>query len=186
MDRETENALLNQIKEGSFFAYEKFITEYQTRLFAFIFSLVKNRDDASDLCQETFFKAYKSIRSFKGKSKFSTWLFKIAYFQAINFLKRKKKRVEILKKMDPGFQTDRHNHELEVKEISQKIDLYMDEIPLNCRTALHLFYKEEKNYKEIASIMKIPLNSVKSYIFRGKEEIRNKLSKEAQLNLQTN
>ncbi len=186
MDRETEIALLKQIKEGSFFVFERFITEYQTRLFAFIFSLVKNRDDASDLCQETFFKAYKSIRSFKGKSKFSTWLFQIGYFQALNFLKRKKKRVDILKKMDPSIQIDRYSHDLEVKEISQEIDKYMKEIPFNCRTALHLFYKEERNYKEIASIMRIPLNSVKSHIYRGKEEIRNKLSKEAQLNYSIN
>ncbi len=186
MNRETEKAIIQQIKEGNFLAYEKFIIEYQNRMFAFIFSMVKNRDDASDLCQETFFKAYKSIRSFKGKAKFSTWLFKIGYFQSLNYLKRKKKRVEILNKIDPIFHPDSHSHDLEVKEMSIKIDFIMNEIPLNCRTALHLFYKEDKNYKEIAAIMKIPLNSVKSYIFRGKEEIRNKLSKENQLNFQTN
>ncbi len=186
MDREAEKALLKQIREGSFFFFEKFIIEYQNRLFAFIFSMVKNRDDAMDLCQETFFKAYKSLRSFKGKSKFSTWLFQIAYFLSLNHLKRKKKHVEVLQKMDQVFHTDKHSRDMETKEISQKIDLVLDKISIKSRTALHLFYKEDKNYREISAIMKIPLNSVKSHIYRGKEEIRKKLSKDIQLNFMTN
>ena len=136
MNRETEKTIIQQIKKGNFLAYEKFIIEYQNRMFAFILSMVKNRDDASDLCQETFFKAYKSIRSFKGKSKFSTWLFRIGYFHSLNYLKRRKKQVEILKKMDPSFHADSHGHDLDVKEMSRKIDFILKEIPLNCRTAL--------------------------------------------------
>ena len=185
MNKDIERALIQQIREGNFLAYEKFIIEYQNRVYAFIFSLVKNRDDASDLCQETFFKAYKSIRSFKGESKFSTWLFQIGYFQSLNYLKRKKKRVEIFKKIGPSIHTDRHGHDLEVKEMSRKIDLFMDEIPLKCKTALHLFFKEEKSYGEISTIMKIPLNSVKSHIFRGKKELRKKLSNDLDLNYLT-
>jgi RNA polymerase sigma-70 factor (ECF subfamily) len=70
--------------------------------------------------------------------------------------------------------------------MSRKIDLILSEISLHSRTALHLFYKEEKNYKEIAAIMKMPLNSVKSHLFRGKEEIRKRLSKDFSLNFGVN
>ena len=186
MDRDTEKVLLQQIKEGNFFIYETFITEYQNRVYGFIFGLVKNEEDARDLCQETFFKAYKSLRSFKGQSKFSTWLFQIAYFQSLNFLKRKKKQKDVLQKMDKILHADKHSQEMERDEINKKIESVLNKIPLNSRTALHLFYKEERNYREIASIMKIPLNSVKSLIFRGKEDIRKRLSKDLPLDPLTN
>lgn len=186
MNRDIERAIIQQIKNGNYHSYEKFIIEYQNRLFGFIFSLVKNRDDAIDLCQETFFKAYKSIRSFKGQSKFSTWLFQIGYFQALNFLKRQKKRRDILKIVPQGSIKDHMGSEHESKELVGKIDVLLQEIPFNYRTAMHLFYKEEKSYGEIAAIMKIPLNSVKSHLFRGKEEIRKKLKKDWHINYLTN
>ena len=77
--------------------------------------------------------------------------------------------------MKPEAVSDKKGKDLEMKEIGAIIEHITSDIHHNYRVALHLFYKEEKSYNEIASIMKIPLNSVKSLIFRAKELIRNKL-----------
>ena len=181
MDRKTEDALIHRIQNGNFRLFERIIEEYQNYIHAFLFKIVKNSDDARDLCQDTFFKAYKYIRSYDGRAKFSTWLFKIGYNLALNFIKRKKKRAEILKQMPPPIEPDRKGRELEVKEVRIVIDHIMQEIQHSYRAALHLFYREEKSYSEIAVIMKIPLNTVKSSISRGKKAIRKKLINDYQL-----
>jgi RNA polymerase sigma-70 factor (ECF subfamily) len=181
MLKEIEKDIILKIQKGNYHLFTQIIEEYQNPLFFFLFRIVKNADDARDLCQDTFLKAYRSIRSFKGRSKFSTWLFQIGYRKALNFLKRKKKYSEIIQASlyTPGKETV--GRDLEVREIGNIIENIMTTIHNDYRTALHLFYREDKSYQEIAAIMKVPLNSVKSHIFRGKKEIRNRLLKDHEL-----
>jgi RNA polymerase sigma-70 factor (ECF subfamily) len=183
MDRERENALLQGIKKGNIDLFEQFILEYQQPLFIFIHNIVRNAENSRDLCQETFFKAYRSLRSFKGKSKFSTWLFQIGYFLALNFLKKRKKWKEISREMLETTAQAKPGQVLETQELNKMVEKIMPKIHFKHRTALFLFYKEEKSYGEIASIMKTPLNTIKSYIFRGKEEIRKKMMEDFQIEI---
>jgi RNA polymerase sigma-70 factor (ECF subfamily) len=92
-------------------------------------------------------------------------------------IKRRKKHAESHSNVDLGKDVEDSVQKLERKEAGLIVGRIMDEIHTNYRVALHLFYKEEKTYKEIATIMKIPENTVKSHIFRGKEAIRNILAK---------
>jgi RNA polymerase sigma-70 factor (ECF subfamily) len=93
-------------------------------------------------------------------------------------IKRRKKYAESLPDIDLQKEVEDSVQKLERKEIGLIVGRVMDEIHTNYSVALHLFYKEEKTYNEIASIMKIPENTVKSHIFRGKEAIRKILAKE--------
>jgi RNA polymerase sigma-70 factor (ECF subfamily) len=181
VERKAEDRLILRIQNGNCRLFERIVEEYQNALFSFLYKMVKNHDDARDLCQETFFKAYKYIRSYDGRAKFSTWLFKIGYNLTINFIKRKKKRIELLKQVDPSIEPEKKVRELEAKEIGKVIEQIMQEIQHNYRAALHLFYREEKSYSEIASIMKVPINTVKSHILRGKAAIRDKLNTDYRL-----
>jgi RNA polymerase sigma-70 factor (ECF subfamily) len=181
VSRETEDILIQRIQCGNYRLFEKIIEEYQNSLFSFLYKIVKNHDDARDICQDTFFKAYKYIRSYDGRAKFSTWLYKIGYNLTMNFIRRKRKQAEILKRIGHRIEPDTKGRELEAKEIKSLIEQIMREIQQSYRVALHLFYREEKSYSEIASIMKIPVNTVKSHIFRGKAVIRNKLINDCQL-----
>ena len=174
--REVDSSLIRQIKQGKYELFDVVIQEYQNPLFAFLYRMVRDADDARDLCQDTFFKAYKYIRSFKEEAKFSTWLFRIGYRLALTMIKRRKKHVESLANIDMGKDVEDSAKKLERKEIGLIVGRIMDEIHTNYRVALHLFYKEEKTYNEIAVIMKIPENTVKSHIFRGKEAIRKILA----------
>jgi RNA polymerase sigma-70 factor (ECF subfamily) len=174
--KEVDPSLIQRIKRGEYELFDRVILEYQNPLFAFLYRMVRDADDARDLCQDTFFKAYKYIRSFKEEAKFSTWLFRIGYRLALNLIKRRKKHEESLKHVDFGEEGEDSVQKLESKEIGLIVGRILDEIHTNYRVALHLFYKEEKTYNEIAKIMKIPENTVKSHIFRGKEAIRKILT----------
>lgn len=177
VDREDERKLIQSIKAGNYREFEKLILEYQKALYYFIWRMVRDEDDAKDICQEAFFKAYKKIKSYKEKSKFSSWLFQIGYRKALDLISKEKRKHAVLSKMEIQSQMSGSEKEFEVKETESFIGQIIDGLHHKYRTALHLFYKEEMTYREIAAVMKIPMNTVKSYIFRGKEIIRDKLSR---------
>ncbi len=139
--------------------------------------MIQDEDDAKDICQDTFFKAYKKIKSFKEKSKFSSWLFQIGYRKALDFMAKKKRQRTVLAKMETQSQMAGNEKKFEIKQADSAIGKIIDKLQQNHRTALHLFYKEEMTYNEIASVMKVPINTVKSHIHRGKEIVREKLSR---------
>lgn len=187
MHPEKEIEIIREIKDGNYLRFEEIVEAWQNRLMLFIYRVVKDEDDAWDLCQDTFFKAYTSIKSFKGKSRFSTWLFQIGYNLSLNFIKKNKHRRGLEKKnlKDGPSPSGDHTGKLETDELNTLIETIMQDIPRKYRVALHLFFKEEKSYEEIGSIMKIPVNSVKSHIFRGKASIKERLTEEHRLQLNT-
>lgn len=185
MEREDERNLIRMIKAGDFRQFEKLIVEYQNALYIFIWRVVRDEDEAKDLCQETLLKAYKSMKSFREESKFSSWLFQIGYRKALDVVAKKKRHLNALKKMEMRSESPGGERDFELKETGSLIGKIMGNLQYNHRVALHLFYKEEMTYTEIALIMNVPINSVKSHIFRGKEIIRKKLAQMNQLTKQT-
>ena len=177
MNREDERELVQTIKAGNYRQFERLIVAYQKPLYIFIWRMVQDEDDVKDICQDTFFKAYKKIKSFKEKSKFSSWLFQIGYRKALDFIARKKRQRSVFDKMKAQSQMAGNEREFEIKQMDSAVGKIIDGLQQNHRTALHLFYKEEMTYNEIASVMKVPINTVKSHIHRGKEIIREKLSR---------
>jgi len=175
VDKEDERNLIQMIKAGNYRQFERLIAEYQNPLFLFIWRMVRDEDDAKDLCQDTFFKAYKSMKSFREDSKFSSWLFQIGYRKALDFIAKRKRQHTLLNKMVTQSEMSSSEKDFEVKEVDSLIGKIIDSLHQNSRIALHLFYKEEMTYGEIATVMKVPINTVKSHIFRGKEIIREKL-----------
>jgi len=177
VDREDERNIIQMIKAGEFRLFERLIAEYQNALYVFVWRMVRNEDDAKDLCQDTFFKAYKSIKSFREDSKFSSWLFQIGYRKALDLIAKRKRRHAQLSKMEARSEMSGNEKKFELKEVDSLIEQIIDGLHQNYRTAIHLFYREELTYSEIASVMRIPINTVKSHIFRGKEIIREKLAR---------
>lgn len=176
MNKDDENRLIERIKGGDYQRFEDIIAAYQGALFAFLYKMVKDADDARDLCQDTFFKAYTSIRSFKGEAKFSTWLFRIGYRRALNFIKKNKKRGQLADALENSPCHNSGFSRLESEEMTGIIEGIIREMPPKYRAALYLFYKEQKRYHEIAAIMNIPINTVKSHISRAKDLLRQRLA----------
>jgi RNA polymerase sigma-70 factor, ECF subfamily len=173
---ERENYIISQVVKGNYELFGELIHNYQSPLFIFINRIIKNNDDAMDITQETLFKAYRSIKSFKFKCKFSTWLFQIGYNESINFIRKNARHTEIEKCIELRQQEDYHFTAVEQNELCKNIDKSLLELKQEQRIALHLLYKEDKSYKEIADIMELPINTVKSHIRRGKDVLKQQLS----------
>jgi RNA polymerase sigma-70 factor (ECF subfamily) len=181
MEKAEENIVIKRIKAGEFDLFEDIVKRYQNGLYNFIFTIVKNKDDAMDLCQETFLKAYKALSSYKGKSSFSTWLYRIGYNTSINYLKKNKRMINLeIEKLNLHYQNNEYE-KVEKKEMKKAIGEILSNLNAKYKTPIFLFFNENRSYKEIAEIMKIPLNSVKSYIFRGKEIIKQILQNNKKL-----
>jgi RNA polymerase sigma-70 factor (ECF subfamily) len=186
---EGEKDLLRRAKDGDIQAFEALIAEYQTVVFSVALRIFQNREDAADMAQEALIKAYKNISRFEGKSKFSTWLYKITYNVCIDEL-RKKKKTEITS-IDAAFEngdsklrlTDTApspEEALENKELSQTIYSAIDSLSEEHRIAIILRDANGYSYEEIAEIQCCTLGTVKSRINRARRRLKEILSDETE------
>jgi RNA polymerase sigma-70 factor (ECF subfamily) len=162
---------IEKLKEGSEDEYEKFYNLYINRIYTIIYRVVGNAADAEDIAMDVMMKVYDKIDTFRGDAKLSSWVYRIAYNQAISFLRRQKKTIELESRDHPY--EDRHIEYLEKKEVAEFVRSKMMELPENYRMALTLYHFKELTYEEIAYTMGIKMGTVKTYIHRGREELKS-------------
>ena len=160
---------------------------YQQMVFNVCLGFVHSSDDANDLTQDVFIEVFNSIHRFKGDSKISTWLYRIAVNKSLNFL-RSKKRSSVFRSIEQ-FWNDReeqkfepldevHNdadYNLQRSEDKKIIRKALDELPKNQKTAFILSKYQEMSYKEISEIMELSISSIESLLFRAKQNLQKKL-----------
>ncbi len=174
--------LVRKAKAGDGRAYDALMEMYHDAVFNIVYRMVHNRQEAEDLTQETFIKAYNSINSFNEEYAFSTWLFKIATNHCIDFFRKRKLQTY---SMDQPMQYKedeiRHQYadnaptvdrEMVADEKSQIIKQAINRLPEKYRMAIILRHHEEKSYEEIAQILNLPLGTVKARIFRAREMLK--------------
>ncbi|HMB00698.1 MAG TPA: sigma-70 family RNA polymerase sigma factor [Spirochaetota bacterium] len=166
-----EKLLIERIKLGETELFAVLLDKYQDRLYAFVLRTVRNEDDAVDIVQEVFFKAYRSLSSYKARAKFSTWLFRIGYNHAVDFIRKKNKRAAE-KNIDSVTLSDERYHNRELFAFKNFMDKMIAKLPRRYAAVLHLFYKEGKSYADIAGITGQKLNTIKSDILRGKNKLK--------------
>ena len=153
-------------------AFDKLTRKYQSSIRRFFLNLTMGDTPLSDdLAQETFIKAYLNLNGFQGLSGFSTWLFRIAYNVHYDFLRSKKITGDI---DETAINLKHHVH----NEFSaEKLDIHdaLQVLRTEEKTAILLFYMEDKTHPEISKIMQCPLGTVKTYILKGKEKMGNYL-----------
>jgi len=172
-----EEILVRSAIGGSSEAFAELIKLYYRRVFALGMSFFKNQTDTEDFIQDVFIKVYTKISTFKGESLFSTWLTRIAYTTALNSIKRRK---EYLPLSDETllFDIDWTPEEREIRRLTiEVVRQTMKELPENYAICLDLYFFYDMPYAEICKVMDVPLNTVKSYIFRAKKLLREKLEK---------
>jgi RNA polymerase sigma-70 factor, ECF subfamily len=179
--------LVRGLRAGIESAYEELLTRYQQPVYGIVYRLLGDQNDACDVVQEIFLKVFRSVHSFKERSSFRTWIYRIAVNEAHNhrrwFSRHRKREVAIDREEgaygafeiapDPGpspfdFALDRETHLL--------IERALEEISPVFRTAVVLRDIEGLGYEEIAEILQISLGTVKSRILRGREALRRVLS----------
>ena len=179
--------IIKKIKRGDVSAYSLLIDKYQHMVFTLALQILKNEADAEEVAQDAFFKAYKSLKTFEGRSSFSTWIYRITYHQSISKL-RKARYKEISHDFDAAgtsqySENESLNEILEARDRSKYLKEALGKIKGEESSILTLYYYEEKKVDEIAEITGLSPANVKVKLFRGRQNLlkalQSSLKKEA-------
>jgi RNA polymerase sigma factor (sigma-70 family) len=172
--------LVALIAKGDEGAFEELVQKYQQAVFNTVYRYIGNQDDVQDLAQEIFIKVWRNAGKFKGKSKFSTWLYRIVVNHCISYRRKNRHKhvsLDELTEQGPVPESLRVEPDWEQKRKAELVRKAVDELPERQRMALVLAQFEDKSYKEIAEIMDVSLSSVESLIFRARNALKLKLAK---------
>ena len=172
-----DSELINQILNGNMNAFTFLVSRYQKLVVHIIGRLIQRQDELEDVCQDVFLKVYQNLGRYRNECKLSTWIATIAYNTSINYLRKFKKGDEVNQDDSVSLRnlTDFVNHDYEQKDLHRYIREQIENLPIHYRTVLTLFHLEEFSYQEIEQITGMPEGTVKSYLFRAKALLKEKL-----------
>ena len=184
----SDQELVKRSIQGDGQAFDELVLNYQNKVYALAFRYMSNEEDAYDMSQDTFIKAYRSLRSFKGESSFGTWIFRITTNVCLDEIRRRKRRVVPFSLDEPLATMDGEEVEKEIadsslsadriyeqKELSQYIQKRLDEMKPEHKTAIILRDVMELSYDEIAGVLNCSIGTVKSRINRARGILQKKL-----------
>jgi len=178
-----EADLIERAKSGDLSAFEELFILYRNQVFSLAYRMTGNPTDAEDLCQEVFLQAMRKIGSFQGRSAFSTWLYRVTVNRSKDHLRRKKRSPEVLQIGDEQPEPKASvESELSGKpggpeesavssEAGQLVRAALVKLPIGLRTPLVLHELEGLEYREIARVLRLPVGTVKSRIFRARARL---------------
>lgn len=186
---QSEEYLVKQSIQGDTRAFEELVVQYHNKIYALAYRYMGNEEDAYDMAQEAFIKAFRSLRSFKGNSSFSTWLYRITTNVCLDELRRRKRRIIPLSLDEPLATREGDEVEKEIadsspgadilyeqKEFARYIQGLLNEMKPEHKTAIVLRDVMELSYEEIAEVLNCSMGTVKSRISRAREVLRKKIS----------
>ena len=176
-------------RKGSEAAYRELLSRYERPVFSLVFRMVRDRETAEDLSQETFIKVLNNLDRYSPEFKFSSWLFKIANNLTIDHLRRRRVDTISIEGAPDAVTAESARatsiavvsasesplEELESRELGTAIERAIGKLRPEYRACIMLRHVEDKSYEEIAEIVKLPLGTVKTYIHRARHELRTAL-----------
>jgi len=177
-----DNEIISRVLKGEQNAYAELVNRYQAYVFTLVLRMIKSREDAEEVAQDIFIKAYRSLADFRGESKFSTWLYTIANTTSITFLRKKKldvhsldneKVFEVADSKDSGLRANLVEQKSRVNMVNQAIAL----LSPDDAEIITLFYKAEQNLEEISRILRLETNTVKVRLHRARTRLKEKMEK---------
>jgi RNA polymerase sigma-70 factor, ECF subfamily len=185
-DSDVDFVIVQRVQAGEVDAFDQLILKYRERLFAIIYNLTANREDAADLTQDSFIKAFQSISRFQGKSSFFTWIYRIAVNTTYTYLRRNRLRrffsfetinedlapSEILEALTAKGDLPREGA---LRELQEKLNEALQTLSLKHRTVVILFEIESLSHQEIAEVMKCSVGTVRSRLHYAKQQLQAKL-----------
>jgi len=187
LEPDVDHALVKRAQAGDSLAFDMLVVKYQDRVCRLFQRWVRQPETAQDLTQETFINVYRGLGSFRGDSKFYTWVYRIAINTAKRALKRPAQGAEqslddvetfqLEGDSNPLFEVDNANPETELasKQLAEAVARAMAELPDDMRQALELRELEGMSYQAIAEVMGSPLGTVRSRIFRAREWVAERV-----------
>jgi RNA polymerase sigma factor (sigma-70 family) len=174
--------IIGLVLQGQQNAFATLVDRYQSYVFTIVMRYLKSREDAEEVAQDVFIKAYRSLASFKGDSKFSTWLYTITTTTCLTFLRKKKMDVHSLDNEKVFELADVADSGMGANQIEQKSRVQMVTEAIRMLSAddaeiLTLFYKGEQTLDEIAKVMGKEINAVKVQLHRARARLKDKMQK---------
>ncbi len=182
-----ETELVKRARKGDLGAYDQLVQRYQERVYATIYHMTSNHEDANDLAQEAFIKGFQALKSFKGGSSFYTWVYRIAVNKTINFLKQRKNRSQMsLNDLDFNAEHDPDlvalisdktpRREAGLTELQEKLNEAMQKLSEPHRLVVTLHDVQGLSHEEIAKIMDCNIGTVRSRLFYARQQLQGFLS----------
>lgn len=183
-----DKQLVRRAQEGDLSAFDELIRRYQERVYATVYHMTSNHEDANDLTQETFVKAYKALSSFKGDSGFFTWVYRIAVNKTINFLKQKKNRHNGFSLNDLDFNAEHDpdlvalvsdknpRRDMGLAELQEKLNEAMQKLSDVHRLVVTLHDVQGLSHEEIGKIMDCNPGTVRSRLFYARQQLQGALA----------
>jgi len=182
-----ESELVARARKGDLGAYGELMQRYQERIYATIYHMTSNHEDANDLAQEAFIKAFQALKSFKGGSSFYTWVYRIAVNKTINFLKQRKNKAQMsLNDLDFNAEHDPDlvalisdktpRREVGLAELQEKLNEALQKLSEPHRLVVTLHDVQGLSHEEIAKIMDCNIGTVRSRLFYARQQLQGYLS----------
>lgn len=186
-EADADLAVVRQVQAGDVAAFDRLISKYRERVFGIIYHLTSNREDAADLTQDTFIKAFQSIQRFGGQSSFFTWLYRIAVNSTLSHLRKSRLRSffslervdsdepvsrEIIAALTDKTGVDRDSY---VRELQEKLNEAMQKLSIKHRTVVTLFEIDGLGHQEIAEVMNCSVGTVRSRLHYAKQLLQAEL-----------
>jgi RNA polymerase sigma-70 factor (ECF subfamily) len=177
-----DNEIINRVLRGEQALYAQLVNRYQNFVFTIALRYMPNREDAEEIAQDVFVKAYRSLADFRGESKFSTWLYTIVTTTCITFLRRKKLPIHSLDNEYIFEVADRQNSTFKANQIEQKskVQVLNEAIKLlsvDDARIITLFYQAEQSLEEIGRIIGVDPNTAKVKLHRARQRLKEKMEK---------
>ncbi|MDR0655113.1 MAG: sigma-70 family RNA polymerase sigma factor [Treponema sp.] len=173
-DDADEQLLVGRIVSGQKELFGYLVSRHEQAVFSMGMGFFRNRDDASDFTQDVFLKVYQNLPRFEGRSRFSTWLYKIAYNTAVNGINRRKEYLSLAEE-EREAQGETPESALIRKAARESVLEALKDLPERYRICVDLFFFYDRSYQEIEGITGFPVNTIKSHVFRAKKLLREKL-----------
>ena len=183
MARPSDEELVERAKRGDRRAFRMLVDRHKRMVFNVALRMLRNREDAEDAAQEAFLRAFRSIGTFRGQAKFSSWLVRIAINVSLSFAERAHAKQTFVEFQEETDGADAHfvDGGLNPEEIAarqdfgERIRTLVGTLEPRYRAVITLYYLEERSYREVADILEIPLGTVKTHLHRAKEYLRKSI-----------
>ena len=177
-----DQIIINQIIEGDTSAFSVLVDRYKDLVFTLAIQMIKNREDAEEVSQDTFIKVYRSLSKFKGDSKFSTWIYRVTYNTCLDRLKKIKREYNVVaidEFTEHQVKTlDNALDKMEEQEHKRKIQECLQLLPSDDSFLLTLYYFEEQSLEEISKVVGLTANNVKVKLFRSRKKLTSILKEQ--------
>jgi RNA polymerase sigma-70 factor (ECF subfamily) len=175
-----DSDLVRKTLRGDLKAFGELVDRYKHMVFTLACRILRNREDAEEIAQDTFVKAFKSLDTFLGDSKFSTWLYKIAYYHSLDKLKKKKRAIDTVSidlKTPAKLQVmNEVLADLEQQDRSRLVKAAIDRLTEEDAVIITLFYFEDLSIREISEIVLLSPQNIKVRLYRGRKQLANLLN----------